>query len=429
MLEKKDEEIDTSSTSKVKIVIKEDNNKLLNSNKNNSQSSQENEKLNNSNEKTIDHEKVKIKIRSGEHSHCKHKNMDIHRKYINIGNNVVLFGKFVCGPIGCLWILIAFLLSVAISSYLCIRVLGSFYSKWVYWYLFIYEFFMDYYMIVCYITEPGIIPRNHPDFQKNIEEMTEEEEKVCPTPRIFTERKCPTCNIIRPPGASHCAQCNNCVLDFDHHCAFVSNCVGKRNHKYFYYCLIFASLFSIQTVCLHLYAIKYVFITKYKETLYHIYTGSKFGSISLIVCILLTLMFSGNRRGFCGAFTFGLISFVLYFRMWYKYVPINENTPSYYSPFIIITLFICMGYLFFSNGNLIGQTYVVSQNLTVKQKFSIEQKMEQLYYSRTNIQIDGEYVRRKTIKEAISNIFRLICAKSGNSLIIPERDLILNPNH
>jgi hypothetical protein len=47
-------------------------------------------------------------------------------------------------------------------------------------------------------------------------------------------RWCRTCNIVRPPRASHCPDCDNCVLRYDHHCPFVNNCVGQRNYMFFF---------------------------------------------------------------------------------------------------------------------------------------------------------------------------------------------------
>ena len=32
---------------------------------------------------------------------------------------------------------------------------------------------------------------------------------------IYTERYCETCNIMRPPLASHCRECDHCINDFD----------------------------------------------------------------------------------------------------------------------------------------------------------------------------------------------------------------------
>lgn len=50
---------------------------------------------------------------------------------------------------------------------------------------------------------------------------------------IHKNRICNTCQILRPPKASHCWHCDHCVKGFDHHCYFVANCVGIRNWRNF----------------------------------------------------------------------------------------------------------------------------------------------------------------------------------------------------
>ena len=97
--------------------------------------------------------------------------------------------------------------------------------------------------ILCTLTEPGALPTNilSPNELKNV--------NTCSKKRLnfingfrYKLKFCYTCQIIRPPGVSHCKICNICVEKFDHHCPWIGNCIGKNNYKYFY---TFVVLFNI----------------------------------------------------------------------------------------------------------------------------------------------------------------------------------------
>lgn len=85
------------------------------------------------------------------------------------------------------------------------------------------------------LSDPGIIPRRC--LSERIHACDQSEEESLQAIDHFVDylgaEFCHTCEVYRPPGSSHCVDCNNCVLGFDHHCPILNNCIGQRNYPYF----------------------------------------------------------------------------------------------------------------------------------------------------------------------------------------------------
>eukprot|EP01060_Flectonema_neradi_P024416 TRINITY_DN3322_c0_g1_i1.p1 TRINITY_DN3322_c0_g1~~TRINITY_DN3322_c0_g1_i1.p1 ORF type:complete len:370 (+),score=40.03 TRINITY_DN3322_c0_g1_i1:80-1111(+) len=110
-------------------------------------------------------------------------------------------------------------------------------------------------------TEPGIIPRdtgkrpsrNHGDvFWQNTYLLTHDKITEIGDSEMI-RRWCETCRLLRPPRASHCQTCGNCVNGFDHHCGLIGACIGVRNLRYFCLFLWSTSLLSVNVAAWSLY--------------------------------------------------------------------------------------------------------------------------------------------------------------------------------
>ena len=84
-------------------------------------------------------------------------------------------------------------------------------------------------LLVTSFTDPGILPRNPDPLAHRQPQPPIYRNRVDEYGVVCTDTWCSTCLIYRPPRASHCQDCDNCVLDFDHHCPFTRNCIGARS--------------------------------------------------------------------------------------------------------------------------------------------------------------------------------------------------------
>ncbi|XP_046692504.1 palmitoyltransferase ZDHHC14 [Silurus meridionalis] len=144
-------------------------------------------------------------------------------------------------------------------------------------------------------SDPGVLPRATPDEAADVERQIDAANGVSgassrPPPRTrevlingqtVKLKYCFTCKIFRPPRASHCSLCDNCVDRFDHHCPWVGNCVGKRNYRFFY---LFILSLSFLTIFIFAFVITHVILRSNRAGFLSTLKDSPASVLEVVVC-------------------------------------------------------------------------------------------------------------------------------------------------
>ncbi|XP_030576698.1 probable palmitoyltransferase ZDHHC14, partial [Archocentrus centrarchus] len=139
-------------------------------------------------------------------------------------------------------------------------------------------------------SDPGILPRGTPDEAADLEQQIDSAGCSRPPPRTrevlingqtVKLKYCFTCKIFRPPRASHCSLCDNCVERFDHHCPWVGNCVGRRNYRFFY---LFILSLSFLTIFIFAFVITHVILRSNRTGFLSALKDSPASVLEVVVC-------------------------------------------------------------------------------------------------------------------------------------------------
>ena len=355
--------------------------------------------------------------------------MLVEEKKKNIGENIVLScgkTKKVIGIKNTIHVVIFLLLGITSTFSLFVIAANSYINFFLYCPGILFYILTIGCLILSFITEPGIIPRNHPahiikEDSKVTIANTNDEEVI---PSIFTERVCPTCNIIRPPKVSHCSVCDNCVINFDHHCFYISNCVGYRNHRYFFLMMFFGICLAGYLICFGIYHfISVILYDNFDDKNVFVIIYKKYPVIfilSLMLILISTVPLSMDIAYL--AIIIALIGYISLSVLFYKCKV--RNFPFFYNLFSLPVIVSSFFFLLFLLNNFVKTLSVVSSGFTTKQQASIQKEYFNIKYNNSSKKLKEEYTRKKRFKEKVNNIIEfLFKRKQIDSLIDQKRDL------
>ncbi|KRX05848.1 hypothetical protein PPERSA_03785 [Pseudocohnilembus persalinus] len=115
--------------------------------------------------------------------------------------------------------------------------------------------------------------------------------------RIHTVRYCKTCKIMRPPRASHCGVCNQCVTEFDHHCSIIGVCIGERNTKHFCSLLLYLTLTSLMNTVISILLIIFIVQNDYQNFFKDLVTWDALFIIFLALFALSLFTYTFRDKG------------------------------------------------------------------------------------------------------------------------------------
>ena len=290
---------------------------------------------------------------------------------LNIGNNIIINKKYILGIKENLQYFFLLLISNIIIFLTYI--------------FFIYTYFLDYsnilikiflliipiffflsifYQIKCFITEPGIIPRASPIYQKNFSGDKFIYSKKEHRPIIMVQKHCYICNINRPNKSFHCFLCNNCVEEFENHSLFVSNCIGKRNKKFYFFLLCYNFLFY--AFCIFVCFIQFVlscieFNPFYKIFFKEFYILIFVFGFFILGAIISFFIFHKNKLFIIIMVACNLLYISIFYTTKNKYA---KFSALYLSPFNISLICFCFPLVFFNFMFLIEQINLIFLGIT-----------------------------------------------------------------